>query len=117
MSKAVKLGPTQYGIIVLTVLTALIHLGLGFSFMGAGFLPILFILNGLGYLALMVAYFWGGSISSQLVAMRGQIRWAYIAFTAVTIIAFFIMNFGNYQMPGLVDKLIEIILVALLWRD
>ncbi|MCA9967514.1 MAG: hypothetical protein KC423_24865 [Anaerolineales bacterium] len=117
MSKTVKLGSMQYGIIVLTVLTALIHLGLGFSFLGNGALPILFLLNGIGYLALMVAYFWGGSISAQLVAMRGQIRWAYIAFTAVTIIAFFIMNFGNYQLPGLVDKLIEIILVVLLWRD
>ncbi|MCB9435219.1 MAG: hypothetical protein H6668_24925 [Ardenticatenaceae bacterium] len=115
MSKAVKLGSMQYGIIVLTVLTALVHLGLSFA-MGGG-LATLFILNGLGYLALMVAYFWGGSISAQLVAMRGQIRWAYIAFTAVTIIAFFIMNFGNYQLPGLVDKLIEIILVVLLWRD
>lgn len=115
MSKTVKLGPPQYGIIVLTVLTALIHLGLGFSFSGG--LATLFILNGIGYLALMVAYFWGGSISPQLVSMRGQIRWAYIAFTAVTIIAFFVMNFGNYQLPGLVDKVIEIILVVLLWRD
>lgn len=117
MSKAVKLGPMQYGIIVLTVLTALIHLQLGFSFLGNGFLPILFLLNGLGYLALMVAYFWGGSISSQLVAMRGQIRWAYIGFTAVTIIAFLIMNLGNYQLFGLITKLIEVGIIVLLWRE
>lgn len=45
-------GPLQYSIIVLTLLTALLHLALGIGFF-QDTLGKLFVLNGLGYVALL----------------------------------------------------------------
>ena len=107
---------TRNSILVFTVLTALIHLGLGFAFMSApDFLGELFILNGMGYLALMYAYLWTPPF---LAAQRGLVRWVYLGFTAVTIVLFFVFNGADAftSIPGLVDKLIEILLVVSLYR-
>lgn len=108
-------GPLQIGIIILTLATALMHLALGVSlgqtygFMG---LPLAFVLNGLGYMVLL-----GGLYLpiAALAGRRSQIRWLLIAYTAVTILLYFVFNWPDVFMPGgLVNKGIEALLIVLL---
>lgn len=116
MSKNVSLGTTQYAIIALAAITGIIHLFLGISFC-CDTLSILFILNGIGFLDLVGAYYFGGYISPKLVEMRSQIRWVLIAFTAVTIVAYLVMNFGAFSPLGLFTKAVEVALIVLLLRE
>jgi phosphoglycerol transferase MdoB-like AlkP superfamily enzyme len=107
-----KVSGLQVGIIVLTLATAAIHFALGVVFPDPMFTP-LFILNALIYLALMVVY-----LLPQLAAYHNLIRWVFIAFTAVTVVAYFVFNSGNFMNPiGLLTKVIEIALIVLLWLD
>ncbi len=107
-----KISGLQIGIIVLTLATAAIHLFLAIFRPDPMFTP-LFILNALGYLALLVAY-----LLPQLAAYHSIVRWVFIAFTAVTVIAYFIFNAGNFVNPiGLLAKVIEIVLIVLLFLD
>lgn len=107
------LGRLQYAVMVLTVLTALLHLALGVNFF-QDMLGKLFILNGLGYLALLAALYF----MPQFAGMRSTVRWVLIAFTAVTVVAYFVMNDQALTSPpGLVDKAIEIVLIVLLYRE
>ncbi|MGB3634643.1 MAG: hypothetical protein WA982_11430 [Rubrobacteraceae bacterium] len=92
----------QLGVILLTIGTALIHLQLNFP-------DPVFILNGLGYLALLAALYLP---FPQLEGRRYTIRWALIGFTAVTI--FLWILFGARTPIGYIDKLIEAALIALL---
>ncbi len=104
----------QIGIIILTIITALIHLFLGITSLGEGFFGVIFILNGLGYLALMAALY----LVPQLAGLRPYIRWAFIIYTAVTIILYFAFNWPDVWGPaGITAKIVEIILVVLLWLD
>ena len=100
-----KIGPLQIGIILLTVVTAVVHL-----FLGIPNMLIMFILNGIGYLVLVVALF-----LPQLQRYRSLIRWALIAFTAVTIIGW--IAIGARNAVGYIDKLIEVVLIVLLFID
>ena len=101
------------GIIILTILTALIHLFLGIGSLGDGFFGVIFILNGLGYLALLAGLYF----LPQLAGQRALIRWALLGFTAVTIILYFAFNWPDvWGVMGLLTKAIEIALVVLLWR-
>ncbi|MBX3050212.1 MAG: hypothetical protein KF753_01990 [Caldilineaceae bacterium] len=107
------LGRLQYGIIVLTLLTALLHLVLGVRFF-QDMQGKLFILNGLGYLALLAALYF----LPQFADKRGLVRWALIAFTAVTIVAYFVINDqAMTSPPGLVDKAVEVALIVLLFQE
>lgn len=104
-----SLNPKRYAIIALTVLTALIHLGLGISSSD----PI-FILNGVGYIVLIVALYF----IPQLAGQRALIRWVLLAYTAVTFILYFVFNWPDIWGPaGLIDKAIELVLIILLWLD
>ena len=98
----IKLGPIQIGIILLTVATAVIHLVLGVPKM-----LIMFILNGIGYLGLVTALY-----LPQFSKYKTWVRWALIAFTAVTIIGWIAV--GSRNAIGYIDKIIEIALIALL---
>lgn len=107
------LGPLQYAVIVLTVLTALLHLALGMGFF-QDMLGKLFVLNGLGYLALLAALYF----LPQFASRRALVRWALMAFTAVTIVAYFVMNDQAWSSPpGLVDKAVEVALIVVLYLD
>lgn len=109
-----RFTPKQLGIIVLTALTALIHLFLGIGSLGDGFFGAIFILNALGYLALLAGLYF----IPQLAGQRPFIRWAFMGFTAVTIILYFVFNWPEiWGVIGLADKAIEIVLVALLWLE
>ncbi len=102
-----SLNAQSYRIMGLALLTGLIHLFLGVQ---VGF-P-LFILNGLGFIALVVGLY----LVPQLASLRPTIRWALVAYTAVTIIAYFVVN-GQQSLDngfGLLTKAVELILVLLL---
>ena len=104
------------GIFLLTLATAGIHLYLAitaFTYMGLNFGVMLFILNGLGYLGLLAAL---QLPIRQLARFRSAARWALVAFTALTIVLFFVMA-PHYTLIGYVDKAIEVALIALLLAD
>jgi hypothetical protein len=73
----------------------------------------MFILNGLGYLALLAAYFLPISFLQKNHAL---VRWAFIGFTLVTILAWVAIGDKTYLL-GYITKLIEIALIVLLWMD
>lgn len=108
-----RLGTLQYGIIALTVITALIHLVLGITFF-PDFLGILFILNAIGYLVLLAGLYF----VPQLAKRRGTFRWLLLAFTAITFVLYFVFNWPNiWGLGGLVDKAVELLLIILLLID
>lgn len=92
----------RIGVILLTLVTALIHLQLNFP-------DPVFILSGLGYLALLAALYLP---FSQLDDRRYTIRWALVGYTAMTI--FLWILFGARTPIGYIDKLIEVALILLL---
>ncbi len=97
----------RYVIIALTLATALIHISLGGP---------LFILNGVGYIALLAALYW----VPQTAAYRPQIRYAFMGYTAVTIIgAYFLMNSPENWLNavGILTKVVELSLLVVLWRE
>ena len=105
----VDLTMMQVGIAVLMLATAVIHLILG---IGGG---IIFILNGLGYLALWTAVY---VPIAALADYRQLARWVLVAYTIVTIVLFFVFNAGSgYGAFGLITKAIEVVLVVLLFLD
>jgi hypothetical protein len=101
----VQIGSLQIGIIVLTLATALIHLTLVFP-------SPLFILNGLGYLALLAALFLP---MPQLSGYHSQLRWVLMAYALLTIVLWVIM--GSRIPLAYVTKVIEVVLIVLLWLD
>ena len=104
-----RTGLVQWGIIVMTLVTAFIHIYL--SVLMGEFSP-MFTLNALGYLALLAAIFLPLPLVSQ---RRPLMRILFILYTLVTIIAWVFM--GSRIPIAYVDKLAEIILVVLLWLD
>jgi hypothetical protein len=95
--------PLRIGVIVLTVGTALIHLYLGLQ----GF-P-LFILNGLGYLALLAALILPIPVISDY---RSLTRWVLVGYAALTIFLWILV--GARNSIGYADKIIELALIVLL---
>lgn len=110
-------GLLQVGIIVLTLVTALIHLVVLNYFMlnnpEYGRIDPLFTLNGLGYLALLAALFLPLPVVRE---NRRLVRYALIGFTAVTIIAWVIMG-RPYTPLGWFTKAVEALLIVLLVID
>ena len=105
MNNKITIGPLQWGIIVLTIATAGIHLSLLFP-------DVLFILNGLGYLTLLAALYLP---ISALANYRPWVRWALMGFAALTIILWVIM--GTRDSLAYVDKAIEVVLIVLLFIE
>jgi hypothetical protein len=108
-----KLSPVKTGIIILSLASALIHLVVLniIFYVNAGSVDLLFMLNGLGYLTFLALYF-----APNFIRWIGIIRWGFIAYTAVTIVAWFIL--GDLGDPlGIITKLIEIGLIVLLIQE
>ncbi|MGH3148375.1 MAG: hypothetical protein ACRDTR_21545 [Rubrobacter sp.] len=97
------LNTLRVGVIVLALGTAAIHLYLGLSG-----LP-LFVLNGLGYLALVTALYLP---VPQLTRYRSAVRWVLVGYTALTIVLWILV--GARTPLGYADKLIEVALITLL---
>ncbi len=135
------IGILQIAIIVLVVITALIHLQRGISMGASGFgggapgphpgfrghpggggmailqmLPVplstLFILNGIGYLVLVMALY-----LPPLYRLQRIIRWLLIIYTAVTFLLYFLVNGFHLQTISYLDKAAEIALIVLLLID
>lgn len=101
--------PIKIGIVLFTLGTALIHISLLFP-------DVLFILNGLGYLALLAAY----TLPLPLVKeRRDAVRWVFLGYVVVTIVAW--LAIGDKSWPsgalGYITKLIELTLIAFLILD
>ncbi|MGD2155864.1 MAG: hypothetical protein PVG14_04760 [Anaerolineales bacterium] len=101
-----KFGSIQIGIILLTLATAGIHFSLVFP-------SVMFILNALGYLALLAAYFLPLPFVKE---NRDLVRWIFIGFTAVTILGWVAIGDKGVTL-GYITKAIEVVLIALLWFD
>ena len=93
----------KLAIIALVIATAAIHLARGIPY---GML--MFILNGLGYLGLVAALY-----LPQFKRYQTWVRWTLVVFTAVTIIGWIAIG-DKTLVIGYVDKVIEIVLIALL---
>jgi hypothetical protein len=105
-----SLGLNQWLIVLLSLATALIHLVLLNIMMGK--LDVLFTLNGIGFLALLAAYFLALPFAKD---HHGLVRWAFIGFTAVTILAWIFI--GARTPLGYLTTLVEVALVVCLWLD
>ncbi len=107
-----NLSNRQKAIAGLTVATAVIHFILAFR--SGGFFMVLFMLNGLGFLALLAALYF----IPQLAGLRRIILWALFGFTAVTFTLYFVRHWPNIWGPvGIINKLIELALMILLLRE
>ncbi|HET9221802.1 MAG TPA: hypothetical protein VFO07_04825 [Roseiflexaceae bacterium] len=114
MASATRLSVQQIAIIVLALTTAAIH----FSRAAADpEISVLFTLNGLGYLALVAALYAPLSLTAS---KRRLLRGILIGYTAVTIALYLVWGLmsGEWAIPlGPIDKLVEVALIGLLWRD
>jgi CDP-diglyceride synthetase len=122
-----KLTGIQIGILVAVIITAVLHLAAAMDkiLFPDGPDP-LFILNGLGYLGLLGAYFLPIPFFQQ---RHKLVRWALIGFAIVTIIAWLVIWVGQYviiagepffshdSIYGVPAKIDELVLLALLWKD
>ncbi len=90
------------GIVVLTLTTAFIHLQLNFP-------DPMFILNGLGYLALLAALYLP---VPRLARHKNIVRWALIGYAALTILLWVLIGARNGLAYA--DKAIEVALITLL---
>ena len=79
---------------------------------GAGalsFFAVLFYLDALGYIVLTAALY-----HPALARFRRLTRWALIALTVATIVAYFALIQGHYDALGIGDKIAEVVLIVLL---
>lgn len=104
------LNSIAYGVIILTLITALIHLYLSFQF-PEGADPA-FLLNGIGYVALLVAIY---APIPVLAPYRSLTCWILIGYTALTIALW--LFFGANSLLAYFVKLVEISLILLLWTE
>jgi len=72
----------------------------------------LFILNGIGYLVLIIALY-----LPPLYRFQRIVRWLLIIFAAVTFILYFLVNGFHLQTISIIDKVAEIALIILLLID
>ena len=105
----------HYGIILSGLATALLHLSL-LPRMG----PDPIALNGLGYLALLGAYFLPIPFFQQ---RHGLVWWGLFGYTALTLVLWiimgdktFVLDFSNAAI-GYYAKTAEVILLISLWLD
>ena len=104
-------------IIVTAVVTALVHLALGVGgilTIGVNTLGVLFVLNALGYLALLAALFVPNV--PVFADNRSLAHYLMIAFAALTFVLYFLMNgFSHLGAAAIVAKLAELILMSSTW--
>jgi len=104
-----KLTSKHIGIVLNNIATALLHLSL--------FPDIMFLLNGLGYLGLLGAYFLPIGFFQQ---RHKLVWWIMFGYTILTILLWVIMgdkNFSTISAVGFFAKVFEIELLLFLWAD
>ena len=124
--KTTRFGAVEVAICVLALATAVVHIYLGVithimvatqpeataaagGATALGFFAALFYLDGLAYIVLTVALF-----HPAFARFRRLTRWALIALTASTIIAYFALIQGHYDALGIANKINEVALIVLL---
>jgi hypothetical protein len=85
----------------LTVITAAVHLSFGVP---------LFVLNGLGYLGLLVLLY---APVTALRPLQPIIRWVLVGYTALTVVLYAVTG-PPYDTLGLLTKAVEILLIIAL---
>lgn len=109
MTTATRFGPLQWAIVLLTLFTAVVHLWLGISIPDT-----IFLLNGLGYLGLLgLLYLPLGFVAPY----RNLVRWGLIAYTAVTVFAWWFLDEHKTMPLAYVTKAAEIALIVCLWLE
>jgi hypothetical protein len=123
---ATRFGALQIAICVLALATAALHIYLGAithimvmtepeataaagGAAALGFFAVLFYLDGLGYIVLTAALY-----HPAFARFRRLTRWALIALTVATIVAYFALIQGQYDAMGIGDKIVEVVLIVLL---
>lgn len=135
-----RIGPLQIAISVLAAVTGLLHLYLGIPqgsmmshprgghpagghMMGGSPimkmlplpLPTLFILNCIGYIVLAVALYLPALPQFQsFLRYQRVIRWILIVYTVITVVLWFLITGGHYNLSAYIDKPIEVALIVLL---
>ena len=107
--KTLNLTSNRIWIILLTIITAFVHLYLSLSSQP---IDLMFFLNFLGYLGLLAAFILPLPVTANY---HGLVRWAFMAFTAVTIMGWILI--GQRIWFAYPDKVIELVLIFLLWRE
>ena len=100
-----RFGFLQVGIIILTLITAVMHFLLVFP-------SALFILNALGYVGLLAALYLPFPF---LAPYRRSIRWTLLGYTALTVVLWVAIGFRD--MYAYIDKVFELVLIGLLWLE
>ena len=93
MQAQARVRTSQITLIVLTAITTLIHFERAIQDPD---IRILFILNGLGYFALLAAFY-----LPMFQRFHNAVSWAFIAYTAVTILLYFVWvaMSGEWTIP------------------
>ena len=110
-----KLLPRHYGIIISSLTTAFLHLSLYPDF--GYYDPI--VLNGLGSIALLSAYFLPIPFFQK---RHSTVFWASFGYTMLTMLLWLILGDKTFQLETTADtgyyaKVAELILLAFLWSD
>jgi hypothetical protein len=101
-------------IIILTLITAAVHLSFFISDPSGG---LIYGLNALGYVLLLALLYLP---IPSLTPFHTIVRRLLMGFTALTIIAYLIFGVVNHEWTvplGPIDKVIEVILIGLLWQE
>ena len=98
--------------IILTIITAVIHIFLGVRSIGDGFWGFLFILNGIGFLGLLFLVL---RPFSFLVGRETLLHYALMGFAAVTILAWLVINGDFTNLAGVFTKIVELFLIIVTW--
>jgi hypothetical protein len=100
-------------ILVFGLVTALVHLWLVYNGLIRGRLPYQFLVNGLGFLVLVAAFFLTLSSKDQ---WRQLVHYLFLAFTGGSILAWVIVNRGRFLIElSIFDKVVEVLLIVALW--
>ena len=117
----------HYAIIILGLATAMLHFGAALDRVLFPDGPdVTFILNGLGYLGLLGAYFLPIPFIQARHKLAWQVLFGYVILTIVAwvviwvglnVIAQHVPFFSRDSLYGVPAKTIEVILLFLLWKD
>jgi hypothetical protein len=101
-----QIGALDLGIMLATLISAVIHIYL-WSFPDEE-LRIWFLLNGIGYIVLLIAFY-----APLLSAYRLLPGYALMLYTALTIVLYFFLG-RPYDTLGLLTKALEVLLIVLI---
>lgn len=115
-------GPVQIGIIIATLITAFVHWFLVLSLLRENRSPVMFLLNGLGYIGLLAALFMPRRIVDRFLPpqlaqiYRPLVRYALMGYALLTIILWAVIG-PEISPIAIFTKLTEAVLIVLLWLD